>query len=264
MAAVRRAEEAHNFRREQLSAEGRCSDRVRSGFVAVELSRMTWRDDLRDRAVEIRGYVRFLHNAEGVGEAKIVLRTDDGAENSLPADVLKTMKAATYVLLYNVIEATIVGGITAIFDELAQRQVRFDDVRDEIRTVVLGWVKRNGSADQFRTIADSAALVTSFFDPEKQFSGNVDARAIRDTAARFGFDSHCRPEARGGVRLVEVKRTRNDLAHGLRSFNDVGRDTTGDELLKIAEQVIAYMEDIADNIENFIRAGHYRLRIDAL
>ena len=40
-----------------------------------------------------------------------------------------------------------------------------------------------------------------------------------------------------GFDLLSVKANRNDLAHGFKSFTEVGRDKTADELLVIKSKV---------------------------
>jgi DNA-binding phage protein len=50
---------------------------------------------------------------------------------------------------------------------------------------------------------------------------------------------------------------RNDLAHGNKSFAEIGKDITVEELLKIKEEVTAYLEQILNNINQYITGQDY-------
>ncbi|WP_238446456.1 MAE_28990/MAE_18760 family HEPN-like nuclease, partial [Microcystis aeruginosa] len=47
------------------------------------------------------------------------------------------------------------------------------------------------------------------------------------------------------------------LAHGNKSFAEIGRDITVEELLTIKEEVIAYLEQILNNINQYITGQDY-------
>ena len=63
--------------------------------------------------------------------------------------------------------------------------------------------------------------------------------------------------AKNGTTLVKVKTKRNELAHGKISFSDCGRDISIDELNQIQKDVIAYLEKILNNIEDYIENKSY-------
>jgi DNA-binding phage protein len=50
---------------------------------------------------------------------------------------------------------------------------------------------------------------------------------------------------------------RNDLDHGNKSFAEIGKDITVEELLKIKEEVTAYLEQILNNINQYITGQDY-------
>jgi DNA-binding phage protein len=54
-----------------------------------------------------------------------------------------------------------------------------------------------------------------------------------------------------------IKNKRNDLAHGNKSFAEIGKDITVEELLKIKEEVTAYLEQILNNINQYITGQDY-------
>ena len=53
-----------------------------------------------------------------------------------------TLKASAYLLLDNLIEFTMKNAIEAIFDELQNQGVSFDDIRPELKKIILVNLKR--------------------------------------------------------------------------------------------------------------------------
>lgn len=220
---------------------------------------MSWKADFLKRVAEIEGYFEFLSKLDS---PHAQLHYEDANGNSLSEsidpEVLKTLKAASLLILYNLVESAIKSAIETIYDDLKQKGVKFDDVRDELKQIAMTNLRRNGNATVLRQITAAAGILTVPFKREDLFSGNVDAKKIRETAEKYGFSSNCRsPQARGGARLLDVKSKRNDLAHGDFSFGEVGRDYTVPGLLDIKTEVIAYLTDIVTNIEQYVARQDY-------
>jgi hypothetical protein len=95
--------------------------------------------------------------------------------------------------------------------------------------------------------------MTKTFLKDKVLSGNVDAKRIRDLADEYGFT---RPAANGDD-LVVVKRNRNDLAHGSKSFADVGRDYTVTDIIAMKDKIIIYLRAMLANVAEYILGKQY-------
>jgi hypothetical protein len=93
---------------------------------------------------------------------------------------------------------------------------------------------------------------------KKLFSGNLDAKRIKETAEKYGFSYQTNPrKTDNGSDLLKIKTNRNDLAHGFKSFEKVGQDYTADDLLKMQKRVIHYLKTILQNIETYIYNQEY-------
>ena len=104
----------------------------------------------------------------------------------------------------------------------------------------------------------SIDIITATFDREELFSGNVDAKLIKAIAEKCGFSYKTEPtKTKDGKNLRAVKDNRNDLAHGVKSFEEVGRDQTIEELLEIKEEVIEYLRQILQNIKIYLDNQEY-------
>jgi hypothetical protein len=225
--------------------------------------------DFDERAKEVSKYFYFLKNLEQGSIQLSMGNTNNPKTKPINNDLEKTLKATGYLLLYNLVEATMRNAIETIFDELKTQRVSFDDVREEIRKMIINHVRdkdiqstdalliglRNISVDIISVTFD--ALVKKE-NKKRLFSGNVDAREIKKTAKFYGFSSQTNnSKTQDGSDLLTIKTNRNDLAHGFKTFEEVGKNATANELLKIQKRVICYLREILENIEIYISNKEY-------
>ncbi|MFO5528733.1 MAG: MAE_28990/MAE_18760 family HEPN-like nuclease [Cuspidothrix sp.] len=225
--------------------------------------------DFNERAKEVSKYFYFLKNLEQ-GYIQLSMGNPNNIKTKpIDDDLENTLKATGYLLLYTLVEATMRNAIETIFDELKIQQVSFDDVRKEIKKIIINHVRDKDiqSTDTLLQglINISVDIISVTFDAlikkenkKRLFSGNVDAQKIRNIAKIYGFSSQTnKSKTKDGSDLLTIKTNRNDLAHGFKSFEEVGKNATADELLKIQKRVICYLREILENVENYISNQEY-------
>ena len=216
--------------------------------------------DFTERSKEVSKYFIFLKSLEQ-GATKLSINGKDNCSKirSIDSELLKTLKASGFLLLYNLAEATMRNVIEAIFDKLRSEGISYDQIRPELKKVVLRNLKKRNPDKVFSSItAISVDIITAGFDKEELFSGNIDGKKIRDTAKDYGFSHSTNYLKTGdGNDLLTVKTNRNDLAHGIKSFTEVGRDQPADELLEIKNKVVKYLKQILQNIETYLENAEY-------
>jgi len=216
--------------------------------------------DFNTRAQEVDDYFIFLH---GLIKQTTKLSVADSAGQdqiqSLNPELAKTLKANGFLLLYNLVESTMRNAIEAIFDEFKNQAISFDQLKPEIKMIVLQNLKnRSPKKIHLQINQISIDIITATFEREELFSGNVDARLIKEIAEKYGFSCKTEPtKTKDGQNLLVIKRNRNDLAHGVKSFEEVGRDQTIEELLEIKEEVIEYLRQILENIKTYLDNQEY-------
>lgn len=216
--------------------------------------------DFTKRSKEVSKYFILLKNLEQ-GTTQLSMRNKDGDPKikEIDLELLKTLKASGFLLLYNLVESTMRNVIEAIFDQLRSANVSYDQIRPELKKIVLrNLKKRNPDKIVLSITSISIDIITAGFDKEDLFSGNIDGRKIRDTATEYGF-SHLTDQLKtgDGTDLLTIKAIRNDLAHGIKSFTEVGRDKTADELLEIKNKTVSYLRQILKNIEIYLDNQEY-------
>lgn len=216
--------------------------------------------DFNERAKEVSKYLMFIKNLE---QETTQLSIGINAKNKIrkiDSDLEKTLKAAGFLLLYNLIESTMRIAIETIFDELSKEDVSFDDIRKELKLVIIKNIKDNHSPDNLLTNIKEIAvdIISASLDKGKLFSGNLDAKKIKNTAKIYGFSCKTNSRKTGdGSDLLTIKTNRKNLAHGLTSLKDVGKDVSADELLEIKKKVVCYLREILQNVENYLSKKEY-------
>ncbi|WP_026079813.1 MAE_28990/MAE_18760 family HEPN-like nuclease [Spirulina subsalsa] len=216
--------------------------------------------DFNERSREVSKYFMFLKNLE----QKTTQLTMYGYQNkaktrTIDLELLKTLKASDFLLLYNLVEATMRNAIETIFDELKIKQVSYDNIRPELKKIVLSNLKKRNPDKIFSSIkAISLDIINAGFDKQSLFSGNLDGKKVKSTAEEYGFSWRTNPQKTGnGTDLLIIKSNRNDLAHGFKSFAEIGKSKSADELLKIKNQTIRYLREILINIEQYLSNQDY-------
>lgn len=212
-------------------------------------------EDFKARSSEVECYFDFV---VGMAECTIVIQPSQ--DEVLPAslandELLKTLKASCYLLLYNLVESTMRNAIEAIFEEMKTTKTSFDECRTEIKEEVLkNFRKRNPDKLLSKLAAIACDVIHETFVTSETFSGNLDARAIRETAKRYGFTQ---PSGNQFNLLLTVKNARNDLAHGVKSFVEVGRDAAPDDLKEAKKQTLDILNQTLVNIQSYLSGRLY-------
>ncbi|MEZ2226354.1 MAE_28990/MAE_18760 family HEPN-like nuclease [Microcoleus sp.] len=216
--------------------------------------------DFNTRAKDVDDYFIFLESLE---KQTTQLAVFDPAGTykiqSLDPELAKTLRANGFLLLYNLVESTMRNAIEAIFEELKNKAISFDNLKPKIKIVVLQNLKNRSPKKIHLTINQiSTDIITATFEREELFSGNVDARLIKEIAEKYGFSYQTDfAKTKNGQNLVVIKSNRNDLAHGIKSFEEVGGDQAIEELLEIKEEVVEYLTQILQNIRDYLDNEEY-------
>jgi MAE_28990/MAE_18760-like HEPN len=209
-----------------------------------------------ERKGEIDLYFEFLEDLM-INDAKLAFY--DGTQKRLNQSLTKILRANGFLLIYNVVESCISRGIEAIYLDIISKGLDYNAISSNIKREIIGNVKNNIKAETFVTEVTDIMIDIIGQYPKKIFSGNVDAKKIRDIAGKYGFSHQTDAEVtKNGARLVTVKEKRNDLAHGEISFQDCGKEYAIEEMIEIKNEVLQYLKEILNNIEQFLLREEYR------
>lgn len=182
----------------------------------------------------------------------------------LDPELVKVLKANVFLLLYNLAESSMRQAIIELLEAISLEGIRYSQVSDEIKKL---WIEIGHSRFKDRSAQEIFNSLASLHDDiidlpfrkEMISGGNIDGRKIRDLGATYGFSCTTHRNAKKGDKLFDVKKRRNDLAHGLISFAECGRNYTVSDLRATKREVIIYLRGVLRNITRHIDAKRFRL-----
>lgn len=222
------------------------------------------------RLGELTSYYKFIDMIERDSAALSLPNKKTWRTRPVDERILRILKANFFLLLYNLVEATIRDGFTAVYEAIdadgcsvrqlspALRRIWIDLEYSRLKPSTahpnsyreLGRKLVQSVADDVRATLDVSAL---------SFAGNLDARAIRKVCDEHGVSHKTLKRAKGGEKLLIVKNKRNALAHGDESFVECGRDFTVSQLGEIKSETVLYLRAILRNIDAFTQKKAYRI-----
>ncbi len=200
-------------------------------------------EDFEDRRRQVRHYLAIVLGAE---RATLL-----GTATTAQERRLLTLRAGTFLLLYNLIEASTRGAIDVIHDRIITEQTPFERLIPCIRKESVKRFKKHAKPTSHEGLLPGfpAAFVAVAMAESADFAGNVDI---------YGFPCETDKDVtRDGVDLLTIKNIRNDLGHGRKTFEEVGRDYPATELLAISRRALPYMRTILTNISDYLDARGY-------
>lgn len=203
--------------------------------------------EFEGRRREVRRYLAVLVRAE-----RELLRSGNRRHDR----EMHVLRAAALLVLYNTVEAAARGGIQAIYDEIEVTATPFDELCEPLKKRILRDLRTNVGGDRIVAMREVVRdMVGLSFDPKRLFGGNVDARELRSQSEDYGFDIVADGRLTGmGGDLLAIKEKRNDLAHGVASFSEVGRDYTAARVREIAFRSLGYVEAMLLSIDRYLTA----------
>jgi len=225
------------------------------------------KSDFEQRKKEVENYFSFLNILDK--ETTLLKHVKDGQtiEESISRDTQRILIANSFLILYNLIEATIRNSIVEIYDKIQEDEVTYNKLSQSLKKI---WIKsktknlKEGNFNINTLQSNVESIISNVIDNEIvlltkddiEISGNIDADKIRTLAKEIGFD-----KTSNGSNLVTIKNKRNGLAHGNHTFYDVGKDFTVNDISLFKDETFLYLTDVITNIEKFITEKKYQITV---
>ncbi|HCJ4449555.1 TPA: hypothetical protein NR408_001545, partial [Listeria innocua] len=166
-------------------------------------------------------------------------------------DFLVILKANSFIVLYNLVEASVKNFVISIYDEVSIQSLNYNDVCDKLKKM---WIDiyyndLSHTTTNYSQHKEKAKNMIEFiiegkkieFGDEVKLSGNADLKQIRKVFDDHGMtiDSSIIQDVGSG--LLEVKNKRNNIAHGNISFIEGGRESSVGDLIKYKDEIIRFL-----------------------
>lgn len=220
-------------------------------------------DTFEQRVNEIDLYYQALQK---MNEMVMNKRISDENKDVFTDDFIKILKSNSILMVYNLVESSIMGGIVTIYDTLKSRNISYYSVCKEIQQIWFDFqfnqifdpnTNHNSYKDKASKIVDEILNQSTLKLTRKaaNISGNLDAKKIRQICKNHGIHFTPPKECRGGSALSQVKDKRNDLAHGTISFMECGRDFSVNDIIKIKDETILFLRSVLGSMKKYYEDG---------
>jgi len=182
-----------------------------------------------------------------------------GVVSKQEAERRNILKGGAFLIFYNLVEAAARLSIQAVHDQMKREQVSFEDLKETIRRRVVMSFAKHADSDVHHTMQDVSVEIVRLLTVEDHFSGNVDAKRLREIFTMYGISTSTDVKrTRNGSDLLTIKTNRNDLAHGNKTYEEVGRGYSDQDLLLIGLRSTRYIEAILLNVESYLKSSDFR------
>ncbi len=176
--------------------------------------------------------------------------------------LLNSLVSVISLVTYNQIESTMRGGLEALYDDIADNSISYEELRRDIQKEVLGGIlsKYTSGKKLHEEVQGSLNLkVPSLsLNIRKIFNGNIDSSKIYNIRDAYGIALDANPEYRNGVEVTYFKDARNDLAHGNISFSEYGSVNPHSEIISKSKRVSGYLKSVISGFNSYIESKGYR------
>lgn len=226
-------------------------------WLLVETNKLftTIKNDLLSRKAETEN---VLHFVKFVIDNTATFKTSEYDVLS----VFTSLKSNVVLMLYNAVEATVTNCLQKIHVVIKTKNLRYKDLTPELQKICIGYHRRMINCqtdldsevdvilDTLRLLNSETYFLLSYDDLIKYYqlySGNLDAKKIGNVLNKYGiiFEEKC-------SELKFIKDNRNILAHGEKTFEEVGRDVSIQQLQVMTDRTFEYLLKLIENVELFL------------
>lgn len=204
---------------------------------------------LRQRIAEIRQFRRFIERMEMMDRSEI---REMFKEVSIHNRNRRILYSQFVLMHYSIVEGIITQAVTEWLNDALLSKPKVEELSEEfLKYIVRCKLKKLKEQDfsiwvtqisgLLSACAEEVILSISEKEARSMWPGNLDARKIRsEILERFGIRFIHRI-SRSGSDISDLKDHRNDLTHGIKSWEDVGQEYSWPDLKRISNRVLLYL-----------------------
>lgn len=235
---------------------------------------MTIREEFDKRVAEINSFYEILSIIElenpRISANKIEDESVVETELQINTSKVDTLRSTTYLLLYNLIESTVYNSVISVFDEISDKGLKYFDIVEDVQKYWLNNLYKHDDKKKKETIIETImnVAIQIFNDTivlasnEINYGGSLDAKMIFATAKSMRIDvgnvRRIYDENKHGQTLKEIKQKRNWLAHGEKSFIEVGSTSSFGQLEEAKSNVFDFLSEFISAVESYIASQQYK------
>lgn len=227
---------------------------------------MTIRSEFNTRVDEINSFYEILQVIELESPKISAYNLSKSIEENISINSTKIdiLRSTSYLLLYNLIESTVYNSIVTIFDEIKDNNLKYFDIIEDVQKYWLNNIYKHDDKKKKETVIETIMKIANqiftntieLASNEINYGGSLDAQTIFATAnsMKIGIGNIHKiyDKATHGQELIDVKKKRNWLAHGEKSFIEVGSSTTFSQLNDAKKYICEFLNEFITSIEVYL------------
>jgi hypothetical protein len=238
---------------------------------------MTIREEFDKRVAEIDSFYEILIIIELESPRIYAYKIDieNSREETLQISSAKvdTLRSTAYLLLYNLIESTVYNSVVSVFDEINDNGLKYFDIIDDVKKYWLNNLYKQDDKKKKETVIETIMKVAiqifndtiTLASNGINYGGSLDAQTIFATAKSMKIDignvHRMYDKNTHGQILVDIRKKRNWLAHGEKSFIEVGSSSTLLQLQEAKSFVFDFLSEFIISVENYITNEQYKVSV---
>lgn len=224
------------------------------------------KDKFNQNIEDINDFFSLLRFIDSIETYRGTTLTNSAMQSSLlvTSTQQKCMRSHAVLMLYNIVESTVVECILAIFDAIKDDHIKYHELEDSLRDQWLKTKMNNGDSVKTR-IARTKEIISNinsdilFADAIGRFNGNVDLRTILNVCKDFKLQLGSIPNKdRVATTLKAVKDARNHLAHGDVSYSNFGSSILLSDIIKYQTDTLGFLSFFINRVESYILNKEYK------
>ena len=177
----------------------------------------------------------------------------------------RIMKSNFLLMLYNIVEATVSTGMLEVYEHLKNDECTYSSLitalqniwRDyKVKEVYDSSYELKAYTKRVETIVNNIIDETPLIFNKNMLNinGNLNAKRIKSIC-----DKHCirYTVIDDDMKLENIRKKRNSLAHGDESFSNCARDITVSDLENIKDTVFSFLNGIIEGMKNYCDEKQY-------
>lgn len=215
---------------------------------------------------DINDFFSLLEFIDSIETYKNIKLANPTAHSSLIVTSIqqKCMRSHAVLMLYNIVEATVVECIWAIFDSIKDDHLKYHELEDSLRDQWLRSMMKTGDTIKTR-IARTKEIIGNinsdifFNNAIGRFNGNVDLRTILKVCKDFKLQLRSIPNKdEVATTLKAIKDARNHLAHGDVSYSSFGSNILLSDIIRYKKYTLNFLLFFINRVEEYISNKEYR------
>lgn len=156
-----------------------------------------------DKCAEIERYIQFMNNLDSGADNHLLAKDSHGYWSTKPItrEVQKTIRASTYLLIYNLLESSMCDALDAIHLTLETESVDIQFVSKKLKRIIFSNLKKGLSEKSIDEIVNNnidlrPIIMRHGYNKRELLSGNLDGDILKKLKVSMAFNL---------IQLVEKK-----------------------------------------------------------